>query len=84
MAVMSAAYLAGLDRAELDTWMLEAEHATRKAHLVVAHCPLTRESLADACGVAQDCSAWLTDCYDASMVLWAAEFDRIFGLGGDQ
>jgi hypothetical protein len=81
---VSAAYLAGLDRRELDTWMLEAEHATRKAHLVVAHCPLNPENLSDACGVAQDCSAWLNDIYDASMVLWAAEFDRIFDLEGDQ
>jgi hypothetical protein len=81
---MTAVYLAGLDRAELDEWILKAEHAYRKARVAVEQAPLTREALADACGVAQDCHAWVIDCYDASMLLLAAELDRISDLGGDQ
>jgi hypothetical protein len=81
---VSAAYLAGLDRAQLDELIRLMEHGTRTSQVVVALAPLDQRALEKACGVAQDCSALLNDCYDASMVLWAAEFDRIFDLGGDQ
>jgi hypothetical protein len=80
---VSTAYLAGLDRAELDELMHLMEHGTRVAQTVVAHAPLEHRALEDACGVAQDCRALLSDCYDASMVLLAAEMDRICDLGGD-
>jgi hypothetical protein len=81
---VTAAYLAPLDRGELDDWILKAEHAYRKARVAVEQAPLTREALDDACGVAQDCHVWLMDCYDASYVLLAAEMDRICDLGGDR
>jgi hypothetical protein len=81
---VTAAYLAGLNRGELDELMHMMEHGTRVAQTVVAHAPLNQRSLEAACGVAQDCHALLMDIYDMSGVLWAAEFDRRFDLGGDQ
>jgi hypothetical protein len=81
---MTAEYLAPLDRGELDELMHLMEHGIRTAQTAVARAPLEHRALEDACGVAQDCSALLNDCYDASMVLLAAVFDRIFDLGGDQ
>ena len=80
---MSAAYLAPLERTELDELIRHAEHAERKAHIALTNAPLRFEALADACGVAQDVMCLLHDAYDASMVLMAAEFDRVYDLAGD-
>jgi hypothetical protein len=80
---MSAAYLVGLDRAETDELIREAEHAHRKAHIALVNAPLRREAVISACGVAQDCMALQMDAYEHSMLLMAAEFDRVFDLGGD-
>jgi len=77
--------LAGVDRASLDAMTLEAEHAEAKAMLVFRMVPLDHPDsiprLCGAAGVAQDCRAWVTDCYEASFLLSAAEMDRVFGCG---
>jgi hypothetical protein len=75
--------LADLTRPELDALIAEVEHAERKAHIALSNCPLDHAKLAGACGVAQDVMALMMDCYDESMLRWAAEFDRILDLGGD-
>lgn len=80
---MSAAYLAPLERRELDELIRVAEHAERVAHIALNAAPLRFDALADACGVAQDVMCLLHDAYDASMLLSAAEMDRVFDLGGD-
>ena len=76
--------LAPLDRAELDELMRVAEHAEVKARIAFTMGPLhNRADLEAACGVWQDARGLTTDCYDASMLLLAAEMDRVFDLGGD-
>jgi hypothetical protein len=82
---VTTTYLAPLTRPELDTLTREAEHAEAKAMLVFRMVPLDHPAsiarLHDAAGVAQDCRAWVTDCYEASFALSAAEMDRVFGSG---
>jgi hypothetical protein len=81
---MSTTYLAPLERAELDELTRLTEHAHDVAHIALRCAPLGDPvGLAAACGVAQDCMALLMDCYDQSCLLWAAEFDRLYDLGGD-
>lgn len=80
---MSAAYLIELDRAMTDELIARAEHAYRKAHIALVNAPLRQDALTAACGVAQDCMALQMDAYEHSMLLMAAEFDRVFDLGGD-
>ena len=81
------AYLANVGRPELDEMIRTAEHAERKAMVAFNMVPLSQpdscQRLAAAAAVAQDCRAWGTDCYDYSFLLLAAEFDRVFDLGGD-
>jgi hypothetical protein len=68
-----------LTRPELDTLIAEMEHAERKSHIALVNAPLRHDALAGACGVAQDCVSLLLDCYDASMLMYAAEMDRMLG-----
>jgi len=75
--------LLALDRRELDELILVAEHAEAKARIAFRNAPLRREAVAAACDVWQDARALTADCYDASMLLLAAEMDRVFGLDGD-
>lgn len=79
-----SAYLNPLTRIELDVLTADAEHANARAQTVLRCLPLgDPERLAAVCGVAQDCMGWLMDCYDQSWLRWAAEFDRVFDLAGD-
>ena len=68
-----------LTRLELDALTAEAEHAYTKAHIAFTNAPMRSDALQAAAGVAQDAMALCTDCYEASMLLSAAEMDRILG-----
>jgi len=72
-----------LDRGELDELMRVAEHAEVKARIAFRNAPLRREAIEGACAVWQDARGLTSDCYDASMLLLAAEMDRVLDLGGD-
>ena len=72
-----------LDRGELDELMRVAEHAEAKARIAFRMAPLNRHAVEGACAVWQDARALTSDCYDASMLLLAAEMDRVLDLGGD-
>lgn len=82
---MSAAYLiaAGVTQPELNELIATVEHAHDKAHIALRMAPRNPDALADACGVAQDVMCLLHDAYDASMLLMAAEMERLPDLGGD-
>jgi hypothetical protein len=70
-------YLAPLTRTELDILMADAEHANRKAQVAFMNAPLRPEAVQAAAGVAQDCMNLVVDCYDMSMLMMAAEMDRM-------
>ena len=75
--------LAPLDRGELDELIRTAEHAEQKARVAFRVAPLDSGMVAGLGAVWQDCRALTSDCYDASLLLLAAEMDRVFDLGGD-
>lgn len=80
---MSCDYLAPLTRTELDILMHDAEHGNRMAQIAFSNAPLIAEKVAAAAGVAQDMMNLCVDIYEASMLLSAAEMDRVFDLAGD-
>ena len=80
---MASNPLLPLDRGELDELMRVAEHAEVKARIAQRVAPLDSGTVFGLTAVWQDARALTNDCYDASMLLLAAEMDRVFDLGGD-